>query len=464
MDTPQGISDETAPMRHYDLIVVGGGSGNTLFGPEHETWNCAIVEEDRLGGTCMNRGCIPSKMYVVAADHARHIRDAAHLNLRATYEGVDWPALRDRVFSRIDPAHDSGVQYRRENGIDVYDARARFVEPKVLEVRGERITAKQIVVAVGTRPMVPDIPGLAEVDFHTSDSIMRLDALPRSLLVLGGGFIAAEMSHVFSSLGTDVTVLQRGPRLLMAEDHDVSAAFTRLMSKRMRVETGTHVVEAGTHADGALVRYERDGATHEVVAETILVATGRIPNTDRLDAAAGGLALDDRGRMAVDEYFRTSVDGVWAFGDVANDWQLKHMANAEADVVRHNLSNPDDLRTLGHVFAPHAVFADPQIAAYGLTEHQAIATGRPVKAARRFFGDTAYGWAMEDSTSFIKVIADTEDRSILGAHVMGPHAAMVIQPLVQAMTFGQTVDQIARDVIYIHPALSEVVEQVLLEL
>jgi mycothione reductase len=451
-------------MRHYDLIVVGGGSGNTLFGPEHETWDCALVEEDRLGGTCMNRGCIPSKMYVVAADHARHIRDAARLNLRATYEGVDWPALRDRVFSRIDPAHESGVRYRRENGIEVYDARARFVAPKVLEVRGERITAKQIVVAVGTRPMVPEIPGLADVGYHTSDSIMRLDALPRSMVVLGGGFIAAEMSHVFSALGADVTVLQRGPRLLMAEDHDVSAAFTRLASQRMRVETGVHLLEVRPHADGALVRFERDGAPQEVVAETILVATGRIPNTDRLDAEAGGLALDDQDRLVVDEHFRTTVDGVWAFGDVANDFQLKHMANAEARVVRHNLSHPDDLHTLGHVFAPHAVFADPQIAAYGLTGHQAAATGRPVKAVRRFFGDTAYGWAMEDSTSFVKVIADTETRAILGAHVMGPHAALVIQPLVQAMTFGQTVDQLAHDIIYIHPALSEVIEQVMLEL
>lgn len=451
-------------MRHYDLIVVGGGSGNTLFGPEHERWNCAIVEEDRLGGTCMNRGCIPSKMYVVAADRARHIRDAAHLNLRATYDGVDWPALRDRVFSRIDPAHESGVRYRRENGIDVYDARARFVAPKVLEVRGERITARQIVVAVGTRPMVPDVPGLDEVQHHTSDSIMRLDALPRSMVVIGGGFIAAEMSHVFSSLGTDVTVLQRGPRLLMAEDHDVSAAFTRLASERMRVETGVHLVEVRPHAAGALVRFEGAGGTHEVAAETILVATGRVPNTDRLDATAGGLALDERDRIVVDDYFRTAVEGVWAFGDVANDFQLKHMANAEANVVRHNLSHPEDLRTLGHRFAPHAVFADPQIAAYGLTEHQALATGRPVRVARRFFGDTAYGWAMEDSTSFIKVVADADDRSILGAHVMGPHAAMVIQPLVQAMTFGQTVDQLAHDVLYIHPALSEVVEQVLLEI
>jgi len=456
-------------MKHYDLIVVGGGSGNSVFGHEHATWKNAIVEEDRLGGTCLNRGCIPSKIFVLTADHARVIRDAGRWDLTATYGGVDWPALRDRVFARIDPAHESGVRYREQQGVDVYSSRARFVAPKVLEVQGQQITARHVVIAIGTRPMVPEIPGLAEVSHHTSDSVMRLDALPRSLVIIGGGFIAVEMGHVFSALGTVVTILQRGPRLLMAEDHDISDGFTRQFSTHTRVETGVSVT-AARRSDphdieaGAVVTYVRDGVEREVAAETILVATGRVSNADRIDAVAGGLRLDERDRIVVDEHFRTGVDGVWAFGDVANDFQLKHMANAEARVVRHNISHPDDLRTLGHDRAPHAVFSDPQVAAYGLTERAARATGRTVLVARRFYSDTAYGWALEDTSGFIKVIADADDRTILGAHAMGPHAAILLQPLVQAMTFGQTVDQLAHDVIYIHPALSELVEQVLLEL
>jgi mycothione reductase len=226
----------------------------------------------------------------------------------------------------------------------------------------------------------------------------------------------------------------------------------------MRVETNVTLLAAErSGATGATIRYRVDGEDRSVTADCVLVATGRVPNSDRLDAPAGGLRLHDDGRIVVDEYLRTGVDGVWAFGDVSNRFQLKHMANAEARVVRHNLTHPDDLRS----FDPDH---DPQVAAYGMTEAQARATGRSIRVARRFYGDTAYGWALEDQTSFLKVVADAEDRSILGAHVIGPHAAIVIQPLVQAMTFGQTVDQIAHDVIYIHPALSEVIEQALLEL
>ncbi|MGZ4676375.1 MAG: mycothione reductase [Acidimicrobiia bacterium] len=452
-------------MRDYDLIVIGAGSGNSIFTPELADWRCAVIEEDRFGGTCLNRGCVPSKMLVAAADVAHAVRTAGRLDVRAEYEGVDWPALRDRVFRRIDPAHEDAVDYRVRNGIDVFSARARFVEPRVLEVDGERLTARHIVVAVGSRPMIPDVDGLADVAFHTSDTIMRIDALPRSMVVLGGGFIAAEMGHVFSALGTDVTVLQRSARLLMSEDDDVSARFTEIARERMRVETDVRVEQVRHRGDDLVVTARRAGETFEVVADTVLVATGRTPNTDRLDAVAGGLELDADGRVVVDRHFRTNVEGVWAFGDVANEFQLKHMANAEARIVAHNLAHPDHpagLRSLEHEHAPHAVFAGPQVAAFGLTEREARALGRPIRVATRPYSDTAYGWALEDTTSFVKVVADATDRTLLGAHIIGPHASILIQPLVQAMTFGQTVDDVAQRVIYIHPALSEAVEQALL--
>ena len=200
-------------MREYDLIVVGGGSGNSIFGPETDGLRCAIVEPDRFGGTCLNRGCVPSKMFVVAADAAETARHAQRLGVDLSFNGADWPAIRDRIFARIDPSHALAVEYRRSVGIDVFTDAARFVAPKVLQVGDEQITGTDIVVACGARPMVPDIPGIHTVPFHTSDTIMRLDALPASMIVLGGGFIAAEMSHVFSGFGTEVTVVQRGPRL-----------------------------------------------------------------------------------------------------------------------------------------------------------------------------------------------------------------------------------------------------------
>ncbi|MEP6625137.1 MAG: mycothione reductase [Acidimicrobiia bacterium] len=451
-------------MREYDLIVIGGGSGNSIFGPEFDHLRCAVIEPDRFGGTCLNRGCVPSKMFVVAADTAETPLWAGRLGIDLSFNGADWPAIRDRVFARIDPLHASAVRYRESVGIDVFTDPARFVAPKVLQVGDEQLTATDIVVACGARPMVPEIEGIDSVSFHTSDTVMRLDALPESMIILGGGFIAVEMGHVFSGLGTQVTVVQRGPRLLMAEDEEISLRFTDVARPRLHAHTNSTLIRVEPHGDGVAVTMHSGASERTLFAEVLLVATGRIPNTDRVDAAAGGLELDGGRRVVVDEHFRTNVDGVWALGDVANDLQLKHLANAETRVVKHNLANPDDLRTLAHPdVIPHAVFTDPQIAAVGLTEARARATDADLMIGVRPYSATAYGWALEDTTSFAKVIADRQTRLILGAHIMGPYASMLIQPVVQAMTFGQTVDEIGREVMYLHPALTEVLEQVLLE-
>lgn len=451
-------------MRSYDLIVIGAGSGNMLLGPELEGLRAAIVEPDRFGGTCLNRGCIPSKMFVVAADTARSVAVARRLGVHATLDRVDWPAIRDRVFGRIDPIHDRAVEYRRRGGVDVYAAPARFVAPKVLEVDGERLSAEQIVVATGSRPVIPPIPGLEGVGYHTSDTIMRVEQVPASLVIVGGGFIAAEMGHVFEAFGARVTIVQRGPRLLMAEDEAVSNRFTELARQRFDVLVDSEAVSAEPTGNGVALTVEVAGVSTVLEAEALLVATGRRPNTDLLDAAAGGLTLDDHGHVVADEAYRTSVPGVWALGDAANHFQLKHMANAEMRVVRHNLTHPGALQRLPARLAPHAVFSDPQVAGVGLTEQEARRAAVDHVVAVRPYSDTAYGWALEDTTSFIKVIADPHRRLLLGAHIIGPHAAILLQPLLQGMMLGQTVDQLGRDVLYIHPALTEVIEQALLEL
>ncbi|MFG2526245.1 mycothione reductase [Streptomyces sp. NPDC048527] len=451
-------------MQHYDLVLLGAGSGSMLLNDELAHLRVAIVEPDRFGGTCLNRGCIPSKMFVVAADAVEGVRAAARLGVDATVEHVDWKAIRDRVFHRIDPLHDSALNYRRENGVNVYTEEGRFVAPQVLRVGTEQITADTFVVAVGSRPVVPDIPGLGTVPYHTSDTIMRIDEVPASMVVIGGGFIAAEFSHVFGAFGTDVTIVQRGPRLLMAEDEQVSARFTELASQRHRALLEATVTSVERHADGVAVTVTCPSGDHVVRAAMLLVCVGRRPNTDRLDATAGGLELDEHGHIATDGAYRTSVPGVWALGDVANHFQLKHMANAESRIVRHNLLHPEDVRTLANKVAPHAVFTNPQIASVGLTEQEARRRKIEYLVSVRDYAETAYGWALEDTTSFVKVLANPLDHTILGAHIIGPQAATLIQPLIQAMTLGLTVDQVARDVLYIHPALTEVVEQALLAL
>ncbi len=217
-------------------------------------------------------------------------------------------------------------------------------------------------------------------------------------------------------------------------------------------------------ADGVAVTVTCPDGDHVVRAATLLVCVGRRPNTDPLDGAAGGLELDEHGHIVTDSAYRTSVPGVWALGDVVNHFQLKHMANAESRLVRHNVLHPQDVRTLTNKVAPHAVFTSPQIASVGLTEQEARRRKIEYLVSTRDYAETAYGWALEDTTSFVKVLANPLDRTNLGAHIIGPQAATLIQPLIQAMTLGLTVDRIARDVLYIHPALTEAVEQALLAL
>jgi mycothione reductase len=457
---PQG----DAAVLTYDLIVIGAGSGNMLFGPELASLRAAVIEPDRFGGTCLNRGCIPSKMLVVAADAARAAREAHRLGVHAHVDRIDWPAIRDRIFGRLDPIHDHAVKYRRASGVDVYTEPARFVGERKLQVGTKVLTAERIVVAVGSRPDVPAIPGLDTVGFHTSDTIMRIAEVPESMVIIGGGFIAAEMGHVFEAFGTRVHVVQRGPRLLMGEDTEVSSAFTEVVGDRFELHLDSTVQSVAPAAHGVSVTVDGPGGTQVLDAEVLLVATGRRPNTDLLGADEGGLRLDAHGHVATDDTYRTSVPGVWALGDAANHFQLKHMANAEVRVVSHNVVHPEHLRRLASGLAPHAVFSDPQVAGVGLTEDQAIAAGVDHIVSRRRYADTAYGWALEDTTSFVKILADPARRTLLGAHIIGPQAAVLLQPLLQAMMLGETIDQLARDVLYVHPALTEVLEQALLEL
>ena len=457
---------------HYDLIIVGAGSGNSVIGPEHDDWKVAIVERGVFGGTCLNRGCIPTKMFVYAADLAEHAADTDNLQrygIRTSFDGADWQAMVHRVFGRIDPIADGGRDYRHGlPNVDVYEHTAHFVGERALQVGDRRITGDQIVIAAGARSFIPDLPGIHDVPFHTSDTIMRIPRLPEHLVVLGGGFIANEMAHVFGALGSKVTMITRGHRLLQAEDHDIAQRITECAAERFDLALATTVHQVRRHGDGIALDITCMGGDRTVEGDVLLVAAGRIPNSDQLKVVDGGIEVDDMGAVKVDQYGRTTSPGVWALGDINGRHQLKHMANGEAKAVRHNVSHPDDLRSFDERPAPHAVFTSPQIGAVGLTETQAqaraAATGESYCAITHPYGDAAYGWAMEDTTGFCKLIGDPRTRMVTGAHVIGYQASILVQLLVQGIHLGNTADEMAVGQVWIHPALSEVVEQALLKL
>lgn len=475
--------------RHYDLLVIGAGSGRMVLNEAVVSGrHTAIVDAGPYGGTCLNRGCIPSKMLVHAAEVAATVRDAARFGVDARVEGVRWADIRARVFGRIDPYAAAGPDGARAAGIDAFEGRARFVGDRRLLIEapdgpspasggpeggrsegggpGEpggamEVTADQIVLATGGHPDVPDVVRESGIGYETSDSIMRIDALPERLVVIGGGVVAIEMATVFGALGAQVSLVTRGPLLARKAGADIAARFTTLARERWAVHTDASVVEVVRAGDDIRLRLA-DGAV--VAGDVLLVATGRRPNTAGIGLEVAGVDVDaTTGRVVVDEYGRTTASGVWALGDVSTEIELKHLANHQARTVRHNLLHPAALTSLRTTAIPAAIFGDPQLAWVGQTLEEARAAGLDAVAASRELGDTAYGWALEDTTSVCTVVAERGTGVVLGAQVMAPFASSLIQPLVDAVTRGLTARHAASTPLWIHPAAMEVVENALLD-
>ncbi|MGP5708204.1 mycothione reductase [Brachybacterium alimentarium] len=468
---------------HFDIALIGSGSANSFPGPDLA--GRRIVQIDRgvgpdhvFGGTCLNLGCIPTKMFVHTADLAATPAESARFGLTEQLQGVDWPAIRDRVFGRIDPISQGGEEYRSDHednaNLTLLRGTAAFIGPKTVQVRGhdgsERtISADTFVLGAGSRPVLPPIDGLADAAPHTSDTIMRIDSLPASLAILGSGVIAVEFAHVFASLGVEVTLIARSEKVLRGADADISSRLTDLLAQRVRLESRLSTTSVQRTDAGVELRGRRDGAEVVLEAEELLVAVGRRPNSDLLDVTAAGIDTADDGRVEVDEHQRVLgggavLEGVWAFGDLSSAHQLKHVANHEQRIVRHNVLHPEQMRRSDTMPIPSGVFTHPQVAWVGVDEAAARQSGREIRVAVQEYASIAYGWAMEDTTGFVKLVADAETTEILGAHFIGPDATTLVQLLIQAMSTGQTARDIATTQYWIHPAMPELVENALLQL
>ncbi|MGE0216684.1 mycothione reductase [Mycolicibacterium sp.] len=458
-------------MADFDIAIIGTGSGNSILDERYTDKRVAICEKGVFGGTCLNVGCIPTKMFVYSAGVAEQIRESPRFGVDGRLDGVRWADIVSRVFGRIDPLASGGEHYRRSSpNVEVFASHTRFAPGgnsegyRLRTEAGDEFTAARVVIAAGARATVP--PAIADcgVAYHTSDTIMRISELPEHIIIVGGGYVAAEFAHVFSSLGSRVTIVLRGTTMLSHTDDTICERFTDIAGKKWEIRSRRNIVRG--RSDGSGVTLDLDDGS-SLRGDVLLVATGRVPNGDRLDAHHAGVQVDD-GLVVVDEYQRTTARGIFALGDVSSPFQLKHVANHEARVVRHNLlqdwDDTDNLMPANHRFVPSAVFTEPQIASVGLTENQARAAGYRIRSKVQDYSDVAYGWAMEDSTGFAKLIVDDDTGLLLGAHIMGHQASSLIQPLIQAMAFDLPAQEMARGQYWIHPALPEVIENALLAL
>ncbi|MHA1961297.1 MAG: dihydrolipoyl dehydrogenase family protein [Candidatus Thorarchaeota archaeon] len=427
-------------MKEYDVVVVGSGAGMNVAANAYEMgMTVAVVEHGPMGGTCLNRGCIPTKMLTYVADLIVETQHAEKLNVKFGVESIDFPGLMKRVRDEVGgDSKRQGESVDATPNFDWYKETGEFVGKYTLKVGDETIKGKHIFIVSGTRPIFPDIKGLDEIGYQTSATILELTTRPKSMIILGGGYIAAEFGHFFSAVGVDVTILGRNPYLVKNEDEDVSELLKQELSNRMAVLTNHEVIEV-----------KDNGSTKTVI--------GRRPNDDLLKFEKTGVKTDERGFVIVDEFYRTSQKSIWALGDAIGKFQFRHTANEESGYAWYNFvqnlrnGKDADMLTMRYDAIPWAIFSYPPIATVGMTLRQAKESGKRLLVGQVDYTDTAKGMAMGDPPGFVRVIADGETGKILGATIIGPFAPILIQSIVNIMYTDDPTYNGGRRAIYVHP-------------
>lgn len=439
-------------MKKFDVLVVGSGAGLEVasFAAERGL-SVAIVEEGPLGGTCLNRGCIPSKMLIHSADVAETIKNSEKFGIKSKIESIDFASIVKRVSEVVD-TDSSGIEKAiKENGNPtLYKKRGKFVGPKQMQVGDEQIEAEKVFIVGGTRPTIPPIPGLEKTPYLDSTRALRLEKQPKHLVIIGGGYIAAELAHFYGALGTKITVLVRGNLMLSNEDEEIAQWFTKEFSKKYEIlfDTQTEAVSYENNKYTITLK----GESEKLEADQLLVVTGRIPNTDILDVKATGVETDDKGYIKVNEYLETNVDGIFAFGDIVGILPFRHTANDQVGYAIRNAFT--DHKTIFDYFAiGHAVFSSPQVGGVGKTEQELKKDGISYRVGKAELKNTAMGEALQEN-GLAKVITDKSGQKILGVHIVGPAASTLIHEAIIAMKANGTVSAITNSV-YVHPALSE---------
>jgi dihydrolipoamide dehydrogenase len=449
-------------MKKYDVIVIGSGCGmNIVEEALAQGLSVALVDKGPLGGTCPNLGCIPSKMLMFAADRITEIQEAGKLGTEAEIINIDFRFIMERMRQSV---RENQEHMRRElsniENLDFYEGEGQFADDYTIEVSGEKIKGSKIFIASGSRPSIPPIRGLESLDYLTNETVLQLKERPDSLIVMGGGYIGVEYGHFFAAVGTNVTILEMADRLVLAEEPEISEILKEELSRRMNVYTGAQAQEVRSNGhDVTVVVNELKGGGHrEFTAQKILVAVGRRSNADLLKVENTGVEIDKRGFVKVNEYLETTKKNIFAVGDINGQQMFTHVANVEASLAADNAIHGSKMK-MDYSAAPHGVYTHPQIASAGMTE-EAARKAHKVLIGKARYSDVAQGEAMMEETGFAKAVVDTVNGKILGFHIIGPYAPILIQEAINAMASGRGIDQI-RTSMHIHPSITELIPRVL---
>jgi mycothione reductase len=458
-------------MKQYDLIVVGTGSAMMIVDAvlqDNPQMKVAVIDKDEPGGICLTRGCIPSKILLYPAEVVRVIEEAKELGIDVDVRKVNFEGVMERMRTQIGGEINmirQGLSHTAN--VDYYPAVAEFTGPYTLKVRGETVTSKFIILGAGSKPSIPPVRGLVEAGYLTSDTALELKQLPESVAIIGGGYIAAEYGHFFAAMGSKVMIIGRNPQFLPDEEPEIAAVAKSELEKHVAILTNHEVREVKKLTGGLkkLVAVNRaTGESVEVSAHEILVATGRGSNSDVLHPERAGIKTDKEGWIVTNEFLETSQPGVWALGDATGKFLFKHKANYDASIVYYNAVLKRGVKADYHA-VPHAVFTYPEVASVGLGEKEAVQQyGEDmILIGSHRFADTAKGQAMniESENYMVKVIVLKDSLKIVGAHIVGPQASVLIQEIINLMYAPEQSARPILNAMHIHPALNEVVMKAL---
>ncbi len=444
------IKKQEGYMKKFDIAVIGGGSGLMVIDAAlNKKMKCAIIEKAKFGGTCLTRGCIPSKMLVYPADLIRETQKSSRIGLDFSPPAINWDTVANRMWRQISYSSKIKEGLNQSEGLTVYTGIGEFTSSKTMRVSSEagneieEFEADRFIIAAGARSFVPNIEGLNDVGYVTSETFFgdKFPANPwKSLIIIGGGAIGAEFAHIFSSFGTKVTMIERRPHILSGEEEEISQ-FVEKQFRHNNIDLFTNYkinfVEKANGNKLLLIEENSTGNTTSVQAEEIFVSSGIIPNSDLLKLEKAGVETDARGWISTNEYLETSQKNIWAIGDINGKYQFRHKANYEATILIRNLFETDEKKVVKYESVPWAIFTWPQVAHVGLTESQAKSRGLKIWIGKNYYSDVAGGIAMgyskrSEDDGFVKIIVG-ENKKIIGVHIVGPYSAMLLQPFVYLM-------------------------------